>query len=73
MHMFISALAAIAMFAAPQAAQGEAKPQKPAMEKVCYKVEVAGSNLPKKHCEMKPVKVAEDASDKVADTTAKPE
>ncbi|MBI1199330.1 MAG: hypothetical protein GC203_15830 [Phenylobacterium sp.] len=66
--MFISALAAVAMFAAPETAQGDSKvAKKPAMEKVCYKVDVSGSNLPKKHCEMRPVKVAGDGADKSAE------
>lgn len=66
--MLISAAVALVLFAAPEAAQsGEtaqapaaqaapAAEAKPAMRKVCYTIEVAGSNLPKKKCHMEPVK-----------------
>lgn len=69
--MFVSAFAAIAMFAAPEAAEGAEKAQaKPAMVRVCHKIEAAGSSVPKKKCVMKPVKTAEtaeSADDKAAD------
>ncbi|MFZ5720721.1 MAG: hypothetical protein ACOY5Y_14785 [Pseudomonadota bacterium] len=69
--MLVSALAAIAMFAAPAAAEGGDKAQaKPAMVRVCQKIEAAGSAVPKKKCVMKPVKAAEtaeNAGDKGAD------
>ena len=69
--MLISAVAALALFAAPEttqsgdtaaqapaaeaAAAAEAKPE---MRKICTTVEVAGSNLPKKKCRLEPVKAA---------------
>lgn len=71
--MLISALAAIVMFAAPEASQsGEASKMaaeaKPEMKKVCETIQVSGSNLPKKKCRNVPVKAAakpgEDATDK---------
>ena len=61
--MLISALAAVAMFAAPESVQsGEAAKlaaeAKPEMKRVCVTIQVSGSNLPKKKCRMEPVKAA---------------
>ncbi|MBL8553881.1 MAG: hypothetical protein JNL41_06345 [Phenylobacterium sp.] len=61
--MLISALAAIVMFAAPEASQsGEAAKMaaeaKPEMKKVCETIQVSGSNLPKKKCRNVPVRAA---------------
>jgi hypothetical protein len=60
--MLLSAVAAFALFAAPETTQsGEpaapaAAAAKPATKRVCEVVEVAGSNLPKKRCRDVPVK-----------------
>jgi hypothetical protein len=59
--MFVSALAAIAMFAAPATAESGQAPAKPAMERVCEKITVVGSTIPKRKCVNRPVKVAETA------------
>jgi hypothetical protein len=84
--MLLSAVAALVLFAAPEATQSgaeaqaaEAKPAaaaeaKPEMQRVCTTVEVAGSNLPKKKCKMVPVKTAPKMAEGAAATeTAKPE
>jgi len=79
--MLISAIAALAMFAAPDAAQSgatapDAKPAaaaQPAMRKVCEAIEVSGSNLPKKKCRNVPVKAEAKTDDKKeAETTPAP-
>lgn len=65
--MLISVVAALALFAAPEATQsGETTAAqapaaataeaKPAMRRVCSEVELSGSRLPKKSCKMVPVK-----------------
>lgn len=65
--MLISAIAALVLFAAPEATQSGETPAaqapapaaaeaKPAMRRVCYEVEISGSRLPKKNCKMEPVK-----------------
>ena len=68
--MLISVFAALALFAAPEAAQSggsapeatsaaEATPAaeaKPAVRKVCTTIQVSGTNLPKKKCKTVPVK-----------------
>lgn len=60
--MFISAMAAVALFAAPDAGEGGGKPEaKPAMQRVCEKVLTVGSTVPRKKCVNVPVKVAESA------------
>jgi hypothetical protein len=79
--MLISAVAALVLFAAPEATQsGEttaaptaaaapaAAEAKPAMRRVCYEIEVSGSRLPKKKCREEPVKAAPK---KEAEQTAK--
>lgn len=54
--MLISAFAALVMFAAPEAPQGAAEAPKAAAEakaepkKVCTRMMLAGSNLPKRVC-----------------------
>ena len=63
--MLMSAVAALVLFAAPEATQSGETPAaqapaaaeaKPAMRRVCYEVELSGSRLPKKTCKMEPVK-----------------
>ena len=66
--MLISAFAALALFAAPEAAQSggaetasavapaAAAEAQPATRKVCTTVQVSGSNLPKRKCRTAPVK-----------------
>lgn len=83
--MLLSAVAALVLFAAPEAtqsgaeaAQAEAKPAaaeaKPEMQRVCTTVEVSGSNLPKKKCKMVPVKTpAKMAEGAPSADAAKPE
>ena len=77
--MLISAVAALVLFAAPEATQsGEATAAqapaaaaaeaKPATRRVCYEIEVSGSRLPKKKCRDEPVKAAPK---KEAEQTAK--
>jgi len=81
-RMLISAFAALALFAAPEAAQSggaetAAVPPaetQPATKKVCTTIQVSGSNLPKKRCRTVPVKAetpkpTEEASAK-SETTA---
>jgi hypothetical protein len=76
--MLLSAFAAIVMFAAPETAQAGAATAaeapaatataeaKPAMRKVCTKMELPGTNLPKKTCKMVPVKPGEKADEQAA-------
>jgi hypothetical protein len=77
--MLLSAVAALALFAAPEATQsGEATAApapaaaaaaaKPAMRRVCYQSEVSGTRLPTKTCHLEPVKAAPK---KEAEETAK--
>lgn len=80
--MLISAVLALALFAAPEttqsgdtAAQAPAAPAadaKPAMRKVCYSIEVVGSNLPKRKCRMEPVKAAPKAEAEKAPAETNP-
>ncbi len=80
--MLISVVAALALFAAPEATQSgapltvDAKPAAaapPEMRKVCETIEVSGSNLPKKKCHTVPVKAApKTGDDKEAATTPAP-
>ncbi|HEX7943270.1 MAG TPA: hypothetical protein VF495_01320 [Phenylobacterium sp.] len=68
--MLMSAVAALVLFAAPEATQSGETPAaqapaatavaeaKPATRKVCYEIEVSGSRLPKKKCREEPVKAA---------------
>jgi hypothetical protein len=70
--MLISALAAVALFAAPETTQsGEAAKMaaeaKPEMKRVCTTIEVSGSNLPKKKCKNVPVKAAAKPGEEAAD------
>jgi len=76
--MLISAVAALVLFAAPEATQSgaeaataEAKPAaaeaKPQTKRVCEVIEISGSKLPKKKCRDVPVKAAPAAD------AAKPE
>lgn len=74
--MFVSALAAIAMFAAPEAAEGAEKAQaKPAAEskpiKKCYNATPSGSRLSRKVCVTEAPKG--DADDAAAKEEAKAE
>lgn len=79
--MLISAVAALVLFAAPEATQSgaesataDAKPAaaaaKPETKRVCEVIEVSGSKLPKKKCRDVPVKAAQGAP---AADAAKPE
>jgi hypothetical protein len=78
--MLISAVAALVLFAAPEATQsGEtaaapaataaAAEAKPATRKVCYETEVSGSRLPKKVCRTEKVKEAPKATEEAAAKT----
>ena len=76
--MLISAVAALALFAAPEATQSgdnaasdAAKPAaaaeaKPVTRKVCYQSEVSGTRLPKKTCRTEVVKPKQEAEAKTA-------
>jgi hypothetical protein len=79
--MLMSAVAALVLFAAPEATQSGEAPAaqapaaaaaeaKPAMRRVCYEVEVSGSRLPKKNCKMEPVKTAPKATEEASAKTA---
>jgi len=76
--MLLSAVAALVMFAAPEATQSGAETQaaeaKPEMQRVCTVVDVSGSKLPKKKCKMVPVKAPEKTAEgSPAADAAKPE